>query len=90
MSDRKTLVQIRFNTTYKPDDGSKEWRVLVDGFENFCNRVVIHCQSETSKDFIEGVGDKWHISCAPTRIEYVKDDIVEDLPAHFFREIILY
>ena len=86
----KMIVKIRFNTNYKPADGSKEWRVLVNGFENFCNHVSINCPSSTTKDFIEGVGDKWHISCNPTDIEYVKDTVNKNLPENFFREIILH
>ena len=68
------LVKIRFNTNYNPNDGSKEWRVLINGFENFCNHVAIKCASKTTKDFIEGVGDKWHISCEASDIEYIKDE----------------
>ena len=86
----KLLVKIRFNTNYKPDDGSKEWRVLVNGFENFCNHVIINCPSKTSKDFIEGVGDKWHITCEANSIEYVKDENLTTNSAILFREIVLH
>ncbi|MBS1647035.1 MAG: hypothetical protein JST67_06820 [Bacteroidetes bacterium] len=87
--EEKYLVKIRFNTHYKPNDGSKEWRVLVNDFENFCNHISINCPALTTKDFIEGVGDKWHISCSPQKIEYIKDDSLKEAPAHYFKEIIL-
>lgn len=85
----KLLVKIRFNTNYKPDDGSKEWRVLVNGFENFCNHVTINCPSKTTKDFIEGVGDKWHITCEAANIEYIKDDTLITNSSILFKEIVL-
>jgi hypothetical protein len=86
----KLIIKIRFNTNYKPDDGSKEWRVLVNGFENFCNHVTINCPSKTSKDFIEGVGDKWHITCEATSIEYIKDEKLTTDSAILFKEIVLH
>jgi hypothetical protein len=87
--EEKNEVKIRFNTHYKPNDGSKEWRVLVNGLENFCNHITINCPSSTTKDFIEGVGDKWHISCNPTHIKYIKDGTNPSLPENFFKEIVL-
>lgn len=78
-------VQIRFNTNYKPGDGSKEWRVLIDGEENFCNHVTINCPCHTSRDFIEGTGWKWHISCVSENIFFTKDP--ESGKENFFREI---
>ena len=85
----KQLVKIRFNTNYKESDtSSKEWRVLVNGIEHFCNHVQVNCASHTSKDFIEGVGQKWHISCEANNIEYIKDNSAV-FPANFFKEIII-
>ena len=88
--EEKLLVKIRVNTNYQPTDGSKEWRVLVNGFENFCNHVTINCTSKTTKDFIEGVGDKWHITCQATNIEYIKDENLTINSSILFKEIILY
>lgn len=86
---QKLQVRIRFNTHYKEGDAStKEWRVLVNGFENFCNHVQVNCPSQTSKDFIEGVGQKWHISCIASHVEYVKD-AEGNFPENFFREIVI-
>lgn len=82
-------VKIRFNTHFKEGEaGSKEWRVLVNGVEHFCNHVRVNCPSFTSKDFIEGVGQKWHISCQANSIDFVKD-ATSNLPANFFKEIII-
>ena len=84
-------VKIRFNTNYKEGDPKiKEWRVLVNGFENFCNHVTIKCPCQTSKDFIEGIGDKWHISCEPKSIEYIKGEEVGEGRENLFNEIVLH
>jgi hypothetical protein len=85
----KIFVKIRFNTNYKEGDGSKEWRVIINGIENFCNHVIINCPSKTTKDFIEGVGDKWHISCEPKHIDYIKDEMKTESTTSLFKEIIL-
>ncbi len=83
-------VKIRFNTYFKEGDSKvKEWRVLVNGVEYFCNHVTINCPSKTTKDFIEGIGDKWHISCEPKHIEYIKDERITDDSSTLFKEIIL-
>lgn len=83
-------VKIRFNTYFKEGDlHVKEWRVIVNGVENFCNHVTVNCPSQTTKDFIEGIGDKWHISCEPTHIDYIKDERLTDNSTHLFKEIIL-
>ncbi len=87
--ESKKIVKVRFNTNYKEDDGSKEWRVIINGVEHFCNHVTINCPSKTSKDFIEGVGNKWHISCKPNQIDYIKDEKITDNTATLFKEIIL-
>ena len=87
----KHSVKIRFNTNYKDGDNKiKEWRVLVNGFENFCNHVTVNCACHTSKDFIDGVGNKWHISCEPVRIEYIKDEHIKENDTNLFKEIILH
>ncbi|HXU28101.1 MAG TPA: hypothetical protein VN698_12800 [Bacteroidia bacterium] len=84
-------IKIRFNTNYREEDTqTKEWRVIVNGVENFCNHVSVNCPSKTSKDFIEGVGNKWHISCEAERIEYVQDEAMKGKTPNSFKEIILY
>ena len=83
----RKAIKIRFNTYFKPGDGSKEWRVLVNGQENFCNHIKINCPSYTTHDFIAGVGDKWHISCEANHIHYEKDELENAQPDNYFREI---
>ena len=87
----KLQIKIRFNTNYKEGDNKiKEWRVIIDGVENFCNHVTVNCPSKTSKDFIEGVGHKWHISCEANSVEYIQDETINDKTLNSFKEIILY
>lgn len=82
-------VLIRFNTEFiNGNPHSKEWRVLVNREEKLCNNVIVRCSSRTSKNFIEGVGDKWHIQCDATRLEYISDNHHED--GKHFQEIIIF
>lgn len=84
-------IKIRFNTNYKENDIlTKEWRVIVNGVENFCNHVTVNCPSKTSKDYIEGVGNKWHISCEANGIEYIEDKEIKGKAPNSFKEIILH
>ena len=81
-------VLIRFNTDYRSDNRfSKEWRVLVNRKEKLCNNVIVKCSSRTSKNFIEGVGDKWHIKCDATALEFIEDGHHND--GINFQEIII-
>ena len=87
----KLIIKIRFNTNYKEGDiETKEWRVIVNGVEKFCNHVTVNCPSKTSKDYIEGVGNKWHISCEANSIEYIEDKELKGETLNLFKEIILY
>jgi hypothetical protein len=86
---QKQEVKIRFNTGFSAaDPGTKEWRVLINGKEHFCNHVQVNCPSYTSNDLIEGVGQKWHISCQAGQIEFIKDTS-RQFPANFFKEIVI-
>lgn len=58
--DQKTY-QIRFNTHSTNDDD--RWRLVSNGEETLVSKIVIDAQTYTTKDYIEGLGDKWHISC---------------------------
>lgn len=76
-------VLIRFNTNYNQEDPhSKEWRVIVNGEEKLCNTIDIECSSKTSKNFIEGVGFKWHIQCDANKLIFEKDAHFDD-ETHF-------
>lgn len=82
-------VLIRFNTDFIHGTApSKEWRVLVNREEKLCNNVIVRCSSRTSKNFIEGVGDKWHIQCDASGLEYISDGRHDD--GKHFKEIIIY
>jgi len=68
-------VKIRYNTNAKSDD-TLHWRVIINGVEHLASNVIINCMTRTTKDYIEGVGDKWHISCNPTQIEWVDTECI--------------
>jgi hypothetical protein len=68
-------VKIRYNTNAKPED-TLHWRVVVDGIERLASDVIIKCPTQTTKDFIEGIGDKWHISCNATQINWVGEECI--------------
>jgi hypothetical protein len=68
-------VKIRYNTNAKSDD-KLHWRVIINGVEHLASNVIINCMTRTTKDYIEGVGDKWHISCNPTQIEWVDTECI--------------
>ena len=65
-------VSLRFNTNATNDNPLK-WRVIIDGIEHLASHVDINCKTYTTKDYIEGVGDKWHITCEPTQIIWEGD-----------------
>ncbi len=60
MEAEKTY-QIRFNTNSKTEED--RWRLVCDGEETLVSNIVIDAKTYTTKDFIQGVGDKWHVSC---------------------------
>jgi uncharacterized membrane protein len=60
MSEQKTY-QIRYNTNSKDD--SESWRLINDGKETLVSDIVITSQTKTTKDYIENLGNKYHITC---------------------------
>lgn len=81
-------VLIRFNTNFNNEDPhSKEWRVIVNGTEKLCNTIEIECSSKTSKNFIEGVGFKWHIQCNASELIFENDSHYDD-DTHFNKIVI--
>lgn len=60
MSNKKN-IKIRYNTNV--DDDFLYWRVLIDGVEHLASDIKINVPSYSTKDFIEGVGMKHHITC---------------------------
>jgi uncharacterized membrane protein len=62
MSENKEKTfQIRFNTQSK--DASDKWRLIHEGDETLVSDIVIDAKTYTTKNHIDGVGDKWHITC---------------------------
>ena len=53
--------QIRYNNNSTND--SNRWRLISEGQEILVTDVIVNSKSYTTKDYIEGVGDKWHITC---------------------------
>jgi len=68
-------VKIRYNTNAKAED-ILHWRVLIEGVEHLASNVTVNCATQTTKDYIEGIGTKWHISCNPTQIEWVGTECI--------------
>lgn len=63
------IVKIRYKTDAKPDD-SLHWRIIIDNTEYNASNVSINVPSWTTNDLIEGIGEKWHITCKPTEIKW--------------------
>jgi len=57
----KKNFQIRYNT--QSTDDSNRWRLLSDGDEILVSSIIIDEDTKTTEDYIEGVGQKYHISC---------------------------
>lgn len=68
-------IKIRFNTKYQ-GDGDLPWRVVINGKEQLASNVIINTISITTKDHIEGIGDKYHITCKADRVYWEKDECI--------------
>jgi len=53
--------KIRFNTQSTSD--VDKWRVIDGDEELLVSSVIVGDNVSTTKDYIDGVGDKWHVSC---------------------------
>ena len=60
-SENEKVYQIRYNT-HSTDDTNR-WRLICDGQEILVADIIINSQTYTTKDYIEGLGDKWHVTC---------------------------
>ena len=77
----KKTYHIRFNTNTTSNDD--RWRLVCDGEETLHPDVVINTQTYTTQDYIEGVGDKWHITCEgyltiKDNVAYIDNKIKEE------------
>jgi len=60
-------VDIRFNTNF-PLKSKFEWRLLINGVENLVNNIRCEVPTWTTSTFIEGHGQKWHMTCEAKEI----------------------
>lgn len=65
-------VKIRYNTTCT--DNKNYWRILIDDVEYIAQDIEILCPCYTTEDYIEGVGNKFHISCNPVYIQKLENN----------------
>jgi uncharacterized membrane protein len=63
--------QIRYNT--QSTDNTNRWRLISDGNEILVSDVIINTQAKTTENFIDGIGNKYHITC--NGILTVKDGV---------------
>ena len=61
MQGNEKTYQIRFNTHSTSD--VDRWRLISDGEEKLVSNIFINSKTWTTKDYIEGLGDKFHITC---------------------------
>lgn len=71
MKNKYSVVSIRYNND---SDGNFEcWRVICDGYEYKTNKVVIKGVVLTTRDYIDNVGYKHHISIDNAVVDYTVD-----------------
>ena len=71
MKKKYNVVSIRYNTL---SDGDFEcWRVICDGHEFKTNKVLIKGVVLTTRDYIDKVGYKHHISIEDAIVDYSVD-----------------
>jgi len=71
MSKDQKTYQIRYNTASKDD--SESWRLICDGEEILVSDIIITSKTRTTKDYIENIGNKYHITCEG--ILNIKDNV---------------
>lgn len=70
------MIDVRFNTKFSEGKSKYEWRVIKDDIEHLVNYVHISCHSHTTSRFIEGEGQKYHITANGNNINIVTE--IED------------
>jgi hypothetical protein len=61
MTQKVKTYQVRYNTHSTSDEN--RWRLLDGLNEILVSNVIINTTVRTTKDYIEGVGEKFHITC---------------------------
>lgn len=69
-----SVVKIRYNTSV--NDDRLYWRILINGVERLASDIDVQVPTTTTKDFIEGVGFKHHLTCAPDVISWEGDKVI--------------
>lgn len=60
------IIKIRYNTAV--NDDFLYWRVIINGEEHLVSDIKINVPTYTTKDYIENVGMKHHITCESDNI----------------------
>ena len=68
------MVKLRYN--HDAGQSPLKWRAVIDGKEHLASSVDILVPSVTTSDLIEGVGEKYHISCDPEQIIWEGDNLI--------------
>lgn len=69
------MIDIRFNTNFADGKSKFEWRVIdtLTETEHLVNAIHINCSCKTTSRFIEGEGEKHHITALGSSLEIVND-----------------
>ena len=70
----KKEVKIRYN--HDAGISNLKWRILIEGTEYIASDIDVLVPSTTTKDFIEGVGEKYHITCRPEKIVWEDTKVI--------------
>ena len=66
------IVKIRYNTAVSDD--FLYWRILLEGQERLASEIIINVKTYTTKDFIENVGMKHHITCEANEVVWNEEN----------------
>ena len=64
------MSRVSIRSNHDSGDSDLKWRILIDGKENLASSIEVLTASTTTKDIIEGVGEKYHITCDPDIITW--------------------
>lgn len=64
--DGDYFIQIRFN--HNDTDGTRKWRIILDGLEFHVSEIIINCPCKTESEFYPELGGYKHhiVANAPT------------------------
>lgn len=67
-------IKIRYNTAVSDD--FLFWRVIIDGVEHLASDIKVNVPCYGTKDYIDGVGYKHHITCESNDVVFNDDKSV--------------